>query len=81
MANTKTMPRSVLNHEHIKDHELAMNNSTNTSIAIGAESTGDGEIIIGNNQNHDSSKIDVSTQHNVYVAGSTKFALHDTSAN
>jgi hypothetical protein len=30
-----------------------MNNSNNTSIAIGAESAGDGEIIIGDNQNHE----------------------------
>ena len=68
----------VLNHAHIEDHELAMNNSTNTSIAIGAESVGDGEITIGNNQNHDSLKIDVSTQHKVNVAGSTKLSVHDT---
>ena len=49
MPFTKAMSRSVPNHEHIEDHELAMNNSTNTSIAIGAASAGDGEIIIGNN--------------------------------
>ena len=77
---TKTIPHSVLNHEHIEDHELAMNNSTNTSIAIGAASAGDGEMVIGNDQNHDTLKIDVSTQHKVNVAGSTKFAVHDTYA-
>ena len=51
-----------------------MNNSPHTSIAIGAGSAGDGEIIIGNNQNYDTTKIDISTKHSIYVAGSTIFS-------
>jgi hypothetical protein len=37
MPITKTMPRSVLNHVLVKDHELDLNHSANTSIVIGPD--------------------------------------------
>ena len=35
IAPAKNMPRSILNHALVKDHELGLNHSANTTIAIG----------------------------------------------
>ena len=72
------MPRSVLNHALVQDHELGLNHSANTTIAIGADTAPPhADKYIGHNTyiGHGVAKLAVAStavlQHNTAIGSSS----------